>query len=193
MLEVKKCKKCGAPLDLVRPAAVIVPCADCKAPLEIRFSPEGHLLIETAGASSPSLPVRPVGIQISQLDLFFHWEKVERSVAESLENPLLGQCPLCKGSVYLEKGNEAVVECEYCGGKTPLGTEELMLRKKEEVVSFPASILSFMKKMARPLNTEDKKQVILKYLRLYRWILILLLAILLALAIFALKGLFSPY
>ncbi|MDH7500882.1 MAG: hypothetical protein QHH30_10940 [candidate division NC10 bacterium] len=189
---MKKCKKCGAPLDLVRPAAIILPCADCKASLEIRFSPEGHLLIEAAGASVSSLSGRPMEIQISQLDLFFHWEKVERSVAESLENALLGQCPLCKGNIYLEKGREVTVECEYCGGKTPLEGGSLMLRKKEEVLTFPASLLSLVKKMARPLNTEDKKQVILKYLRLYRWLLILLIATLLLLVIFVFKGLLFP-
>lgn len=192
MLEIKKCKKCGAPLDLVRPPAIILPCSDCKASLEIRFSPEGHLLIEAVGASTSSLSTRPVGIQISQLDLFFHWEKVERSVAESLESPLLGQCPLCKRNIYLEKGNQVVVECDYCGGKTPLGAEELTLRKKEEVLTFPASLLSLMKRIVRPLDSEDKKQVILKYFRLYRWLLILVVVVLLVILVFAFKSLFSP-
>ena len=192
MSEIKKCKKCGAPLDLVRPAAIILLCVDCKASLEIRFSPEGNLLIEAAGAPTSSLPLRPPGMHISQLDLFFRWEKVERSVAESLKNPLLGQCPLCKTNIYVEKGNQVMVECEYCGGKTPLGAEELVLRKKEEVLTFPASMLSFIKKMARPLDSENKKQVVLRYLRLYRWLLIVLVVVLLALAIFALRRLLWP-
>jgi hypothetical protein len=192
MSEIKKCKKCGAPLDLVRPVAILLPCSGCRTSLEIRFSPEGNLMIEAAGTSTSSLPLRRADIHISQLDLFFHWEKVEKSVAESLKNPLLGQCPLCRAGIYLEKGNEVVVECEYCGGKTPLAAEELTLRKKEEVLTFPATVLSFIKKIARPLDTEEKKQVVLRYLRVYRWLLLALMVILLGLAVIALRSLLRP-
>jgi ABC-type Fe3+-siderophore transport system permease subunit len=46
--------------------------------------------------------------------------------------------------------------------------------------------------MARPLYSENKKQVVLRYLRLYRWLLIVLVVVLLALAIFALRRLLWP-
>jgi len=186
------CKKCGAPLDLVRPAGIILSCPECKVSLEIHLSPEGNLLIQAAGTSTSSVLPRPPGLHISQLDLFFHWEKVEKSVAESLGNPILGQCALCRGSIYLEKGNEVVVECEYCGGHTPVKAEGLLLWKKEEVLTFPSSVLSFVKKIARPLDSDDRMRAILKYLHLYRWFLIALSAILLALAMLALRGLLWP-
>jgi uncharacterized protein YbaR (Trm112 family) len=177
MSEIKSCKKCGAPLDLVRPACILLPCPQCKTSLEIRFSPEGGILLEAAGASSPSLSSRPRGVHISQLDLFFHWEKVEKSVAQSLDAPILGRCPLCKGNVYLEKASSVVMECEYCGGKTPVQAEELTLSKKEESLSFPSSLLSFGKRIARHLNIEDRKRLILKYLHLYRWLLVSVVAV----------------
>lgn len=191
MSEVRNCKKCGAPLDLVRPASVNLLCPECKVSLNIRSSPEGNLFIEAAGAPASSVPPRQTSLHISQLDLFFHWERVERSVTESLESPILGQCPLCKGEIYLDKTDQVVVECEYCGGRTPLRAEDLMLWKKEEALSFPSSLLSFVKKIVRPLDSEERRRVALRYLRLYRWLLILALAILVALAIFVLRGLLS--
>ena len=92
----------------------------------------------------------------------------------------------------LEKGSEVVVECEYCGGHTPVKADGLMLWKKEEVLTFPSSVLSFVKKIARPLDSDDRMRAILKYLHLYRWFLIALSAILVALAMFALRGLLWP-
>lgn len=190
--KVQTCKKCGAPLDLVRPGGIILLCPECKVPLHIHSSAEGNLLIEAAGTSTSSVLPRAPGLHISQLDLFFHWEKVEKSVAESLGNPILGPCALCKGNIYLEKGKEVVVECGYCGGRTPVRAEDLVLWRKEEVRTFPASVLSFIKKMARPLDSDDRKRAIVKYLYLYRWFLIALFAILLALAAFALRGFLWP-
>jgi hypothetical protein len=177
MSEIKSCKKCGAPLDLARPTCILLPCPQCKTSLEIRCSPEGSILIEAAGGSSPSLSVRPHGVHLSQLDLFFHWEKVEKSVAESLDAPILGRCPLCKGNVFLGKASSVVVECEYCGGKTPVQAEELTLSKKEESLGFPSSLLKFIKGIARPLNIEDRKRLTLKYLHLYRWLLVSVVAV----------------
>lgn len=63
--------------------------------------------------------------------------------------------------------------------------------KKEADLAFPASLLSFIKEMARPLDLEERKRVVLKYLHLYRWLFIILLAALLLLAVFALRGLLS--
>jgi hypothetical protein len=190
--KVQTCKKCGAPLDLVRPTGIILPCPECKVSLEIHPSLEGSLLINAAGASTSSVLPRPSGLHISQLDLFFHWERVEKSVAESLGNPILGQCALCKGNICLEKGNEVLVECGYCGGHTPVKAEALMLWKKDEPPTFPSSILSFAKKIARPLDSDDRMRAILKYLHLYRWLLIALFAIILGLAMFALRGVLWP-
>jgi hypothetical protein len=73
-----------------------------------------------------------------------------------------------------------------------LAAEELTLRKKEEVLTFPATVLSFIKKIARPLDTEEKKQVVLRYLRVYRWLLLALMVILLGLAVIALRSLLRP-
>jgi hypothetical protein len=160
--------------------------------LEIHPSPEGNLFIEAAGSSPSSVLPRPPGLHISQLDLFFHWERVEKSVAESLGKPILGQCALCKGNIYLEKGNEVVVECGYCGGHTPVKAEGLPLWNREATPAFPTSILSFLKKIARPLDSDDRMRAIVKYLHLYRWFLVALFAILLGLAVFALRGLLWP-
>ena len=190
--KVRTCRKCGAPLDLVRPAGIVLPCPECKATLEIRPSAEGNLLIEAAGASTSSVLPRKPGLHINQLDLFFHWEKVEESVAESQGNPILGRCALCKGNIYLEKGNEVVVECEYCRGRTPVMAEDLMLWKKGEAVGFPASILSFLKKIVRPLDSDERMRAILKFLHLYRWFLAAFFAVLLILVVFALRGLLTP-
>jgi len=191
MSEVRTCRKCGVPLDLVRPATIILPCPECKVSLEIRSSSEGNFLIQAAGAQTSSVLRRPESLHLSQLDLFFRWEKVEKSVTQSMENPILGQCSLCKGDIFLGKTEQAVVECEYCGGRTPVKAEELMTWKKEADLTFPASLLSFIKKMARPLDLEERKRVTLKYLHLYRWLFIILLAALLLLAVFALRGLLS--
>jgi hypothetical protein len=67
-----------------------------------------------------------------------------------------------------------------------------MLWKKDEPPTFPASILSFAKKIARPLDSDDRMRAILKYLHLYRWLLIALFGILLGLAMFALRGVLWP-
>lgn len=175
-------------MDLVRPAAILLPCARCQAPLEIRFSVEGNLLIEAGGAPPTCLPLKTKDIQISQLDLFFHWEKVEQSVAESLKSPYLGSCPLCHSGLYLEKDKQVVVECEYCGGKTAVAAEDLHLRRKEEVPTLPASILSLLRRIARPVNDEEKKQVVLRYLRLYRWLLLMVGGALVLIVFIILRG-----
>lgn len=191
MSMIRNCKKCGAPLDLVRPAAIRFPCPECQAPLEIHFSPEGHLFIETDACSTSSASSKSQALNINQLDLFFHWEKVERSVNESLQEASLGRCPLCKGDIFLIKANQVAVECEYCGGKNPLPAEELRVGKKKAAPSLPATLLSYIKRMARPLDLEGRKRMVLRYLRFYRGLLLLVLSIILGLAIYALYGLYA--